>query len=353
MKGLAGIATILIILGLVFGIVLFGDRLGINFPQLSGAPTNDQDEVRITTQCDDDGLVRLVAAYQDSLADDAASLSTADSFLYEVAADGSKSLILNQADETSATYGTFNEVGTNVLVCKKQYELWLGDEDENPFRSSGVFTATGSEKRVKINDGFIIGAETWSGFEQGTLETTTNITLGSGATATSLKLEYSSSTADQAHEAKDGLLFIANYNDTAWLRVEPTGVNDLNGKVTSSGAAIRSISCPDLVGRVAMTTTTDFINKCWQLPITFVADGGSFDIPIYLALESGVNPGVVAGAPDGGSITEGAVRFAILDENGFQNTEKPPSFPIEYGYQGDDEDNIGEPTMTRITVVFA
>ena len=351
MKGLSGIVAVLVIVGALAGVFLIAPQMGVNlFSAAPGGSGTEEKPIFIESSCDDDGLVRLVAAYVDKLADDAASLSTADSWLYEVSADGSQSVILNQADETSGTFGTYNEVGTNVLVCGKQYELWLGDEDENPLVSTGVFTASGSEKRVTVN-GNVIGGETYSGFEQGTLESTLNVTMGSGATTTSIKLEYSSSTADQGHEAKDGFLFVSNYNDTAVLKFEHVGVSDFNGKVTSNNNPIRSVSCPDVVGNL-ISTTDDYVNRCWVLPVTSVADGGSFDVTMYLALESGVNPAVGSGC-DGGTITQCALRATILDENGFQNTEKPPGYPIEYGYSGDDEDNIGEPTTTTIVINLA
>lgn len=349
MKGISAIIGVLLVVGLAAGVFFVGPQFGLNLSAQSNADDNGNVDFDQTKDCDTDGLARLVAAYEDTLADDVASLAT-DAFVYEWDPSVNDwTLASATTDETSATFATYNEVGTNLLVCGKKYKVYLGDETEEPFRGPFEFTATGSEVKITAK-GFVIGGETWSGFDQGTLESTTNITIGSGGTTNNLKLQWQSSTADQGHEAKDGFLLGAEYNDTAYLKVEPTGVSNLQGKITTNGQPIQEVTCPLVMTRTILTSNNaDVVEKCWRLPITYTADGGGFDITTYLAAESGIDPSITTDACDGSTAGACALVFGIIDQNGFRNTEKPNS-PIDHGYQGDDEDNIGEPTRTVKTV---
>ena len=127
MKGISGIIAVLLIVGVVFGAILFAPRFGLNLFAAGGGTADTP--ITVAAVCDDDGLTRLVVGYQDQLADDQDFL-VVDALVYEVLGDGSKRLISSTADETSTTAGTYNEVATNLLVCKKQYEVFLGDETE-------------------------------------------------------------------------------------------------------------------------------------------------------------------------------------------------------------------------------
>lgn len=347
MKGVAGIVVALIAIGLLAGVFIIA-KPNLGGLLSAGAGAAGAADFNQERDCDTDGLARLVVAYEDGLADDVASLAT-DVFVYEFDPSvNAWTLAFTNADETSATFGTYNEVSTNLLVCGHKYQVWLGDETEEPFRGPFEFVAKGSEVKYTAK-GFVIGGETWTGFDQGTLESTVNITVGSGGTTNNLKTQWQSSTSDQGHEAKDGFIVGVEYNDTAYLRIEPTGVSNLQGKVTSNGASIQEVTCPLVMTRTILTTNNaDIVEKCWKLPITYTADGGGFDISWYIAAESGVDP-AVAGDCTGGSIGACGFTIGLIDQNGFRDTESPNS-PIKYGYQGDDEDNIGEPTRTVLSI---
>ena len=159
-KGVAPIMIVIILAVGAIGTLAITGNLG-DLPTFQATNPTSGGSVFDQASCDDDGLTRLVASYIDGQADDSASLAV-DAELYEQQDDGSWLLVSTTDDETSATFGTYNEVGTNVLTCGKRYELFLGDETEESFRTSGPFLASGSEKRVTVT-GNVIGSVTWAG----------------------------------------------------------------------------------------------------------------------------------------------------------------------------------------------
>lgn len=70
MKGLAAITMILLGAGFIAALILLPPFFGVNLFAAGGGQSASD------VSCDDDGLVRLLTAYQDSLSDDQAFLVT-------------------------------------------------------------------------------------------------------------------------------------------------------------------------------------------------------------------------------------------------------------------------------------
>ncbi len=342
-KGAGGILIAVVIIAVLFaGIFVIA-------PMISGAPLFTAGPgADGPVECDDDGLVRLKAAYNDKLSDDVASVAV-DAEVYQLI-DGRMQVISTTDDETSATHGSYNEVDTNLLTCGETYEVWLGDETEEYFRKIGPFVATGSDKRITVTDGVVVGTPTYTGKDGGTLESPINITMGSGASTHDLTLVFQSSDSDQGHEAPNGLILAGTFNDSAWKTVEPSGLSNFDGTmIETNGQPIRTTSCPDIARTGLTTTGTNNKLICWLLPVTSVYDGARFDIDFFIELEASIDPGLGDADCDGNAVGGCAIQFAVFDQNYFKDTETAGA-PMTLGYQDDDEANLGA-TDSSVTVL--